>query len=130
MPKEKNDILTPIIIVVESDPTKHHFWQNQFKNTEGDAFIGIYDNIEQAISTLEDIQTTCIAPKNTPQYELTKREKEVLSLLSKGFLYKEIAVNLNITLGSLKQYIHFIYKKLEVSNRTEALNKYKNPNKS
>lgn len=130
MHKEKNDILTPIIIVVESDLTKHHFWQNQFKNTEGDAFIGIYDNIEQAISTLEDKKLTCIAPKNTPQYELTKREKEVLSLLSKGFLYKEIAESLNITLGSLKQYIHLIYKKLEVSNRTEALNKYRNPNKS
>jgi DNA-binding NarL/FixJ family response regulator len=54
---------------------------------------------------------------------LSEREKDVLNLLSKGFLYKEIAVQLNISIGTVKQHIHKIYDKLHVQNRTEAINK-------
>lgn len=55
---------------------------------------------------------------------LSTRETEVLQLLSKGFLYKEIADKLNIATGTVRQHIHKIYEKLHVQNRTEALNKY------
>lgn len=54
---------------------------------------------------------------------LTDRETELLTLLSKGMLYKEIAEHLTITTGTVKQHIHKIYSKLQVSNRTEAINK-------
>jgi DNA-binding NarL/FixJ family response regulator len=54
---------------------------------------------------------------------LSEREKDVLDLLSKGFLYKEIAGQLNISIGTVKQHIHKIYDKLHVQNRTEAINK-------
>lgn len=57
---------------------------------------------------------------------LTHKENEILALLSKGFLYKEIAAQLSITTGTVKQHIHKIYEKLHVSNRTEAINKLKN----
>jgi len=56
--------------------------------------------------------------------ELTKRENELLHLLSKGLLYKEISQQLGITVGTVKQHVHKIYDKLEVNNRTEAINKY------
>jgi len=55
---------------------------------------------------------------------LGKREKEVLEWLSKGLLYKEIGHKLGITVGTVRQHIHNIYKKLHVQNRTEAINKY------
>lgn len=55
---------------------------------------------------------------------LGKREREVLDFLSKGLLYKEIAVEMSITIGTVKQHIHSIYQKLHVQNRTEAINKY------
>lgn len=55
---------------------------------------------------------------------LGKREREVLELLAKGLLYKEIALEMNITIGTVKQHIHSIYQKLHVQNRTEAINKY------
>ncbi|HKJ45271.1 MAG TPA: response regulator transcription factor [Balneolales bacterium] len=55
---------------------------------------------------------------------LTVREKEVLQLLSKGYLYKEISDQLNISTGTVRQHIHKIYEKLHVQNRTEAINKY------
>jgi DNA-binding NarL/FixJ family response regulator len=57
------------------------------------------------------------------QNKLSPRELEVLTLLSKGFLYKEIAAQLNISTGTIRQHIHHIYEKLHVQNRTEAINK-------
>ena len=54
---------------------------------------------------------------------LSNRENEILQLLSKGLLYKEIADQLQITTGTVRQHIHKIYDKLHVQNRTEAINK-------
>lgn len=54
---------------------------------------------------------------------LTNKENEILVLLSKGFLYKEIASKLSITIGTVTQHIHNIYEKLHVTNKTEAINK-------
>lgn len=54
---------------------------------------------------------------------LSNRENEILQLLSKGLLYKEIAEQLSISTGTVRQHIHKIYEKLHVQNRTEALNK-------
>lgn len=64
--------------------------------------------------------------KPAPQAELaqlTSREKEILTLLSEGLLYKEIAGRLSITAGTVKQHIHRMYEKLHVNNKTEAINK-------
>jgi DNA-binding NarL/FixJ family response regulator len=54
---------------------------------------------------------------------LTRRENEILELLSKGLLYKEIAEQLFISTHTVRQHIHKIYEKLHVQNRTEAINK-------
>jgi DNA-binding NarL/FixJ family response regulator len=62
--------------------------------------------------------------KQTPSLEtLSHRENEILQLLSKGLLYKEIADQLAISVSTVRQHIHHIYKKLHVQNRTEAINK-------
>jgi DNA-binding NarL/FixJ family response regulator len=58
-----------------------------------------------------------------PMTALSKRENEILQLLSKGLLYKEIADKLVISVGTVRQHIHKIYEKLHVQNRTEAINK-------
>jgi len=54
---------------------------------------------------------------------LSNREKEILQLLSRGLLYKEISDKLQITTGTVRIHIHKIYEKLHVQNRTEAINK-------
>jgi DNA-binding NarL/FixJ family response regulator len=54
---------------------------------------------------------------------LSPRENEILQLLSKGLLYKEIAEQLSISVSTVRQHIHKIYEKLHVQNRTEAINK-------
>ena len=58
---------------------------------------------------------------------LTDREKEVLDLLAQGYLYKEIAGQLEISVDTVSNHIRKIYEKLQVHNRTEAVVKYLNP---
>jgi DNA-binding NarL/FixJ family response regulator len=59
----------------------------------------------------------------TPVEVLSTRENEILQLLAKGLLYKEIADQLSISVSTVRQHIHHIYEKLHVQNRTEAINK-------
>lgn len=61
--------------------------------------------------------------QNNVLSDLSTRENEILQLLAQGLLYKEIAGNLNITVGTVSQHVHNIYEKLHVQNRTEAINK-------
>jgi DNA-binding NarL/FixJ family response regulator len=56
--------------------------------------------------------------------QLTKRESEILALLAKGFLYKEIADQLGISLSTVRAHLHTVYEKLHVQSRTEAVVKY------
>jgi DNA-binding NarL/FixJ family response regulator len=53
---------------------------------------------------------------------LTKRELEVLTLVSKGYSSKEIAEMLGLSYYTVKEYISNIYKKLAVNNRMQAVN--------
>ena len=55
--------------------------------------------------------------------ELSKRELDVLSFLLKGHSNKEIAVELSISTETIKDYLHSIYRKLDVSDRLSAAQK-------
>jgi NarL family two-component system response regulator LiaR len=57
--------------------------------------------------------------------KLTPREHEILGLLAKGLLYKEIGTQLGISLDTVKRHCFNIYEKLHVNNRTEAINKFR-----
>ncbi len=65
-----------------------------------------------------------IAKPSADTEKLSQREEEVLALLSKGCLYKEIADQLNISLNTVRTYMKRIYEKLHVQSRTEAAAKY------
>lgn len=56
--------------------------------------------------------------------KLTAREEQVLDLLAKGYLYKEIADALNISYDTVHAHIRKIYEKLHVRSRTEAVAKH------
>ena len=56
--------------------------------------------------------------------ELTAREKEVLELLAGGATPKEVAAKLNISWQTVRNHIRFIYDKLHVHTRTDAVLKY------
>jgi DNA-binding NarL/FixJ family response regulator len=55
---------------------------------------------------------------------LSKRENEILQMLSTGLLYKEISDKLTISSETVRKHVYHIYEKLHVSNRVEAVNKY------
>lgn len=73
-----------------------------------------------ARKVLSSFNTSSI--KNSIHNLLTKREIEVLELLSKGFLYKEIADKQSISISTVKSHLNHIYQKLQVQNKTEAIN--------
>ncbi len=55
---------------------------------------------------------------------LTERERSVLELLAKGFLYKEIASRLGLSIDTVRTHLRKIYDKLHVHSRTEAVLRY------
>jgi two-component system response regulator DesR len=56
---------------------------------------------------------------------LTEREKEVLQLIGDGRNTKQISEQLYITTGTVRNYISVILDKLDVSNRIEAVTRFK-----
>jgi DNA-binding NarL/FixJ family response regulator len=56
--------------------------------------------------------------------DLSPREREVLQLLARGYLYKEIADTLQISRPTVSTYIRRIYEKLHVHSRSQAVAKY------
>lgn len=61
---------------------------------------------------------------------LSKREHEILALLAQGFLYKEIADQLSISISTVRAHLHTVYKKLHVQSRTHAVVKFLEGRKS
>jgi DNA-binding NarL/FixJ family response regulator len=55
---------------------------------------------------------------------LSPREQAVLDLLSKGYLYKEIAESLGVSVPTVNTHIRHIYGKLQVRSRSQAIIKY------
>ncbi|MEP7265198.1 MAG: response regulator transcription factor [Bacteroidota bacterium] len=61
---------------------------------------------------------------NSAQVEsLTQLEKETLDMISKGYHYKEIAEKDEVSIHAIRERIRNIYEKLQVHNKTDAINK-------
>jgi DNA-binding NarL/FixJ family response regulator len=72
-------------------------------------------------------QLSATLPSAPPFWKLAKltpREQEVLALLSKGDLVKEIAGTLGISNWTVQDHVKSIFEKLKVHTRTEAVIKY------
>jgi DNA-binding NarL/FixJ family response regulator len=63
------------------------------------------------------------SPSDQTGSNLTPREQEIVHLLAKGFLYKEIAGQLSLSVETVRTHLHRIYDKLHVHTRTEAVMK-------
>ncbi len=64
------------------------------------------------------------ALQSSEAVELSPREREVLELLARGYLYKEIAESLRISIPTVNTYIRRIYEKLHVRSRSQAVAKF------
>lgn len=81
-----------------------------------------------ALKTLKLLREPMELEEGNGQEEitLTKREIDVLEQLSKGLSYIQISDNLLISSGTVRKHIENIYKKLQVHNKLEAVQKAKN----
>ena len=70
---------------------------------------------------IQSMQQTA-KPTENP-YNLTNREKEILTHLSKGSSYKMIAADLTISIDTVRTHIKKVYEKLQVHSQTEAVSK-------
>jgi len=64
-----------------------------------------------------------IRPEQAPDYNLTTREKEVLSCIVEGLSYKMIADKLFISYETVRSHVKKIYEKLHVASLTEVVAK-------
>jgi len=101
------------------------------KNTEPDEIIQAVEQVHAGGSPMSmQIARKVVGhfqeiKKPSAEFELlTPREKEILSLLAKGFLYKEIADQLTISLHTVRGHVHLVYEKLHVQSRSEAIIKF------
>jgi len=65
-----------------------------------------------------------IGSQMSNEEDLSAREHEVLELLARGYLYKEIADSLQISVVTVNSYIRRIYEKLHVRSRSQAVAKF------
>lgn len=63
--------------------------------------------------------------ERSPEVELTPREQEVIGLIADGATNREVAEQLGISTNTVKEYTSAIFRKLEVKNRTGAVNEAK-----
>lgn len=63
--------------------------------------------------------------KQKQNFGLSKREQEILELLSQGFRYQDISDQLHVSFSTVRTHIYNIYIKLHVDNRTSAINKWR-----
>jgi len=64
-----------------------------------------------------------VKKEEPPDYQLTPREKEVLSCIVNGLAYKMIADQLTISYETVRSHVKKIYEKLHVASLTEAVSK-------
>ncbi len=95
-----------------------------------DAIKELYEGGAPMSSQIARKVVTAFAAKPSPHateeslHMLSKRELEILEMLSKGLVYKEIAQELFISSETVRKHVYNIYNKLHVSNRIEAVNKF------
>jgi DNA-binding NarL/FixJ family response regulator len=77
---------------------------------------------EIARRVVEAFQQPPPAPED--RVELSRREREVLEWVSRGYGNKEVADQLSITLETVRHHLKQVYEKLHVHSRTEAVLKY------
>lgn len=59
-------------------------------------------------------------PTTDPLAALSKRERQILSMTTRGLSNRQIAMELKVTVHAVKFHLASIFRKLHVANRTEA----------
>jgi DNA-binding NarL/FixJ family response regulator len=85
--------------------------------------IGLLDPLDTNIDEISTIQDVMKPQLVADHFDLSTRELEVLRLTQEGMQNKEIADTLDLSDGTVRNYLSGIYQKLGVGNRVEAVHK-------
>jgi two-component system response regulator DesR len=85
----------------------------------------LVDSVRSLISGRRIYASELVDEGYSEENPLTLREMEVLELIANGKSTKEIAIQMLITAGTVRNYISVILDKLRVSNRIEAITRFK-----
>lgn len=125
----------PILMLTVFDDNKHVFEALQAgasgyllkKHIATKLFEAIDDVVSGGAPMSPSVARMVISAMQLPvqgkDYQLTPREKEILTELSRGNSYKLIAAQLSISLDTVRTHIKNIYEKLHVHSQTEAVSK-------
>lgn len=125
----------PIIMLTVFDDNTHVFEALQAgasgyllkKHISTKLFDAIREVMEGGAPMSPSIARMVLASMHKPasenRYQLTAREKEILTSLSKGNSYKLIAAEFAISIDTVRTHIKKIYEKLQVHSQTEAVSK-------
>jgi DNA-binding CsgD family transcriptional regulator len=78
--------------------------------------------LKQTIKDLGDYDKESYFKKQCEKYKISPGEKKTIRLLIKGYLYKEIAFTLHLSVNTIKERVKNIYKKCHVQNKVELTN--------
>ncbi|MCF8020212.1 MAG: response regulator transcription factor [Vallitaleaceae bacterium] len=131
---KQNDIIANIIILTIHNEVEYLYKAVEIgvkgyvlKDSESDVLIRAIRSVYEGETYIQPNMASLLFKKmnndetgavhNT---RLTKREVEVLKLITEGLLNKEIAHRLCISEKTVKNHVSNIFKKIEVSDRTQA----------
>ena len=92
------------------------------KNSDPAYLLDCLDNVRAGRTWIDpDLakRTRQLATSAKGGLQLAPRERQLISFVRKGLRNREIAAQLGVTEGTVKAYLHAIFEKLNVSNRTE-----------
>jgi DNA-binding NarL/FixJ family response regulator len=101
------------------------------RSTPEELQAGVLEAIKGGVPMSSEIARRVIASfrrepaRNNAAIRLTPREEEILTLLSKGFVNKEIATKLGVSYETVRDHLRHIYEKLHVHSRGEAVARFK-----
>lgn len=126
----KLDIWSPILVISATDS------QSAAEIALEKGALGFVSKSSDSVTLLKAIKTVlsgdvympCFDPshsvfgeENEGRIKVTSRQHEILYLLSEGLLNKQIASELSISANTVKAHLHEIFRHLNVSNRTAAV---------
>lgn len=103
---------------------------NRIRKLGANGFINKNQNIDSMLSAIERVAmgqdyypAAQLGSIEEATYSVTPRQMEIVRAMSEGYANKQIAHQLNISEGTVKQQINRIFRVLDVKNRTQCIRK-------
>lgn len=124
----------PILMLTVFDDT-HHVFEAICSGASGyllkkHLYVKLFDAMDEVLNggapmspSIAHMVIASIQKTASNSYQLTPREKDVLSSLARGNSFKLIAVEYSISIDTVRAHIKKIYEKLQVHSQTEAVSK-------